>query len=76
MSFLTGMPMKLYGYLAALLAVLAAIWRVYAAGKNAARVEGLETELKNVDTRNKVEDSVARAPISDIDKRLQPWTRD
>lgn len=76
MSFLTGIPLKLYGYLAAFLAVLAALWKVYSAGKNAARVEGLETQIKNTKERNDVENDIGRASADDISKRLQQWTRD
>jgi hypothetical protein len=75
-TWITGLGLKVWAILGAILAVLAALWKVYSAGKTAARVEGMEKQIKNVETRNNVESDVRRATPDDLSKRLSEWTRD
>ncbi len=77
MNFLTVLPLKAWGYLAAFFALLAALWRVYAAGKNAARLEGLERTLDNVGAKDKTDETIDRLPDGDVTGRLRDkWSRD
>lgn len=70
-------PGRLWGYLAAGAAVLIAVWRIYAAGKSAARVEGMQSQLDNVETRNEIDRKAGRLPDGDAADRLRDqWSRD
>ena len=70
-------PGKIWGYLAAGMAVLIAVWRIYAAGKSAARVEGMESQLENVETRNEIDRDTGRLPDGGAADRLRDqWSRD
>jgi len=77
LGFFGGIGLKTWAYLAAFFALLAALAKVYLAGKNAARVEGLENQLDNVKVRNDVENQVRRAgPDAVHDELRDKWTRD
>ena len=76
MNFLSGISLKVWGYLAALFAVLGTLWKVYSAGKDAARVEGLKDELRDVETHNAIENDVERASEPELTERLRKWRRD
>lgn len=76
LALIKGFGLKAWGIAAAVVAVLVGLWRVYAAGKTAARVEGMEDQLSNVKERADVEDRVNRASDADRRKLRDKWTRD
>lgn len=67
--------MKLAGYAAIAGAVLIAIWRVFAAGRNAALVDGMKDQLENADIRTKTDDAIATAIVTERDRLRAKWTR-
>lgn len=73
--FASKFGMKIAGYAAIALAVLIAIWRIFAAGKNAARIEGMKEQLGNADIRAKTDDAIASAIASERDRLRAKWTR-
>jgi len=75
MTWLNAISLKAWGYVAAALAVVAVLFKTFRAGKKAARVEGLEEQVKNADTRSKVDDSVARADDAERQRMRSKWTR-
>lgn len=68
-----GRTVIAYGAVA--VGVLVAVWRIFAAGKKSAQVEGMKDQLKNVETHNVVEDSVARAGDDERQWLRDKWTR-
>ncbi len=76
-TWITGISLKAWAYIAAFFAILGAFWKVYAAGKTAARVEGMQEQLDNVKDRNDVEVGVGLLNDSDISEQLRnKWQRD
>lgn len=71
----TGIGRKLAAGAAIALGVLIAIWRIFAAGKKAARVDGMKAQLKNVEIRHEVDDTVARADDARRDELRRKWTK-
>jgi hypothetical protein len=65
----TGIGRKLAAGAAIALGVLIAIWRIFAAGKEAARTEALETQVKNVEkahaAKREVDAAHARGSVPD-----------
>ncbi len=55
---------------------LAALWKVYSAGKDAAQTDGIKAQLDNVKVRNDEEVSVGMLNDTDISERLRKWSRD
>lgn len=62
-----------YGAMA--LAGVIAIWRVFAAGKKSAQVDGLKEQVKNGEVRATVDDRVTRANNSERKRLRDKWTR-
>lgn len=80
MSFLTGALGNVWAKIIAIgaivIAVLAALSRVFSAGKTAAKAEGQAEQLSNVATRNSVDASVASSSdASNRDRLRSKWTR-
>jgi hypothetical protein len=77
LTFLRLIPGRIWGYLAAGIAVLVAVWRIYAAGKSAARADGMAEQLGNVEKRNEVDRNTGRLPDGGAADRLrEQWSRD
>lgn len=76
MGFLTGIGLRAWGYIAAALAVLAAVAKIFYAGKKAAQVDGMKEQLQNVQTRDKVDIAVGTATDPERDRMRAKWQRD
>ncbi len=64
-------------FLAAVLAALAVIFWSYAAGRDAVRVEGLQSTLNTLEARDAIDRNVARRPDgAAADRLLRDWARD
>lgn len=74
-SVVSGVGLRAWGYVGALLAILAAMWKIYAAGRAAADAAAKTKVLDDVDTRNKVEDRVAGADDAERQRMRDRWTR-
>lgn len=72
---MTWLSAKAWGYIAAALAVVAVLFKTFRAGKEAARVEGLEEQVKNAETRSKVDDAVALADNAERKRLRGKWTK-
>lgn len=66
-----GRKVAIYGAIA--LAVLAAIWRVFAAGRAKEKAKQTEAALKNLRTRMQTDDEISNLPADDRRKRLSSW---
>lgn len=71
----SGISLKFWGYLAAFFAVLAALAKIYSAGKTAAKVDSEEKVLHDVETRNEVEDRVSGADDTERERLRNKWTK-
>ena len=77
LSWLGGIGLKTWGYIAAFFALLAALTKIYSAGKDSAKVEALQDQVENVGKRNDIEQEVRRAgPDAVHDELRNKWTRD
>lgn len=74
-GFLTGIGAKAWGYIVLAGAVVLGVVKIFYAGKNAAQVEGMKGQLENVETREKVENTVNRATDPERDKLRSKWTK-
>jgi len=73
----SGIGLKIMGGLAIVGAVLAVLAGAKSAGRNAERVDAMRRTLKSVETRNEVENEIARSGGDDAVKRLRErWSRD
>lgn len=70
----------IWSYIAGFFAVLAALGAIYAKGRSDARAkaehEANLERIKAMKAKKEVDDDVARASPSDVDKRLSRWVRD
>lgn len=66
-----GRKVAIYGAIA--LAVMAAIWRVFAAGQAKEKAKQTEASLKNLRTRMQTDDEIANLSAADRRKRLSEW---
>lgn len=72
-----GISTKLLAGVAIAMAFLGALLYARKSGKDAARVEGLEHKIENVEVRNEVEREVGRAAPDAVHQRLRDkWSRD
>jgi hypothetical protein len=75
---ISGALAKLAGYAAAVLAVLGLIWKVLAdargRGRQDAELDALRRSGANRETRDAIEDAVARQPGA-ADRLRKDWTR-
>lgn len=76
MSLITGLLSNLWPYIAAGLAGLAVLWRVYAAGQNKQIAKDNKAKLEAVKDKKAKDDEINRLSPSDLDKRLNRWMRD
>ena len=67
---------KAWGYVAAAIAVLVAVAKIFYAGKKSAQVDGMKEQLQNVKTRDQVDASINTAPDPERDKLRAKWQRD
>ena len=74
-GFLTGIGAKAWAYVGIAVAVLAGLAKVFYAGKKEAQVEGMQEQLKNVETRDKVETALTAAQRSERKRLRDKWTR-
>lgn len=74
MGFLVGLKAKLIAGAAVLLALLAAVGRIFYAGKQAERAKQDRQALENRRTRDEVEDDVAGTGDDDARRRLREWS--
>lgn len=67
---------KIAGYAAVAVAVFVAIASVFRAGKKSAQVEGMKDQLKNVEKRHAVDNTVdASKPSAVRDELLRDWSK-
>lgn len=75
MGFLTGIGTRALAYVGIAVAVLAGLAKVFYAGKKEAQVEGMQEQLKNVETRDKVETALTAAQRSERKRLRDKWSR-
>jgi len=66
-----GRKVAIYGAIA--LGIMAAIWRVFAAGQAKERAKQTESSLKNLRTRIKTDDEISSLPSAERRKRISEW---
>lgn len=66
-----GRKVAVYGAIA--LAVMAAIWRVFAAGQAKERAKQTEAALKNLRTRMQTDDEISSLSTAGRRERLSEW---
>lgn len=65
------------GYIAAALAVAAVLLGVYRSGRKSARVDGIVSQLENVEKANEIENDInISRPDANRERLLNNWTRD
>lgn len=74
-GFLTGIGAKAWAYVGIAVAVLAGLAKVFYAGKKEAQVEGMQEQLKNVETRDKVETALTAVQRSELKRLRTKWER-
>lgn len=74
---LTGLPLRLWGYIAAGLAFIAVLLKAYSAGRKSAVADQQESTLKSVGQAKETQDEVDRLAPDAVRGRLHDsWTRD
>lgn len=76
MSLITSLLSSLWPYIAAGLAGLAVLWRVYAAGQNKQIAKEQKAKLEAVTDKKAKDDEINRLSPADLDKRFDRWVRD
>lgn len=75
LTLLKGIGLKVWGYVAAGLAVLSAVAMIFRAGKRSAQIDGLQKQLENVEKANEIEDRIDRATPDERKRLRDKWTR-
>lgn len=78
LRFLTTLPSKIWGYVAAILVTLAIVAKVYSEGAKSVEDKGLKKTLKAINERDKIEEELRTTSDDDIIRRMRDngWTRD
>lgn len=76
MALISSLLGSLWPYIAAGLAGLAVLWRVYAAGQNRQIAKDQKAKLDAVKDKKAKDDEVSHLSPADLDKRLNRWMRD
>jgi hypothetical protein len=69
-----GRKVAIYGAIA--LAIMAAIWRVFTAGRAKEKAKQTEAALKNLRTRMQTDDEISSLSAADRRERLSKWVSD
>lgn len=69
-----GRKVAIYGAIA--LVIMAAVWRIFAAGKAKEKAKQTEAALKNLRTRMQTDDEISSLSTADRRKRLKEWASD
>lgn len=75
-GLLSSIGLRVWGYVAAVLAVLAGLAAVFRAGKKSERAKQTADSLDNIREREKVDEEVATRPIDAKRRDLARWVRD